>query len=203
MSNGEKLVPIDVPDKHPGVILDLPVAVGELVETVTADTLRETGKISSPNDTTYLRFVHAVELPATAGTTTIARSVRVFTGFLSKEFRNRGTDVPGHDTNLATALVYELTRDGAYARIFESLGENWRARLLTQGQIVAFCREHSDSLRLGGYGNFFPFQVEGLTEIFVARVDVVGGQLKVNCDYLTYDYGGWAADELHRVVVLQ
>lgn len=159
------------------------------------------GKGMAPADTTHLRFIEVVELPATAGSMTIAQSGNIF-GWLDRGFKGWGTDVPSADTAPATALIYEMKDDGNFRSLFSSLGEGWRSRQPTQGQIVAFCREHPDKLRQDGYGTFFPFQVEGQSEPFVAFAGLGAGRLRVGVYRLAYA-NVWSAGNLHRMVVLQ
>ena len=158
--------------------------------------------MSKKTDTRHLRFLEAVELSGTLGAVTIAQSDAVFNGHLDADFRNCGTDLPSADTTPATALVYEMMRDGDFNTLFSSLGDDWQHHLPTQGQIVAFSREHRDRLRQNGQGTLFPFQVEGQYEPFVAGVVVGAGRLDAVCHRLGLGHV-WSAVCRHRVVVLQ
>jgi len=173
---------------------------GVAVKTAIAKVLREAAGTASPADTTHLRFVEAVVLPATLGATTIAQSGDVFTGWLDPDLRDWGTDVPSADTAPVTALVYEMTKDGNFLSLFSSLGEGWYLRQTTQGQIVSFCTLHPEVLRQDGYGTLFPFQVG--EETFVANVRLVTGRLLVFVFRLGYDHV-WDTADRTRVVVLQ
>lgn len=152
-------------------------------------------------DTTHLRFVQEAKLPATTGAVTVTQSVDVFATD-DPHFHSLGTDVPGPDTAPGTALVYEIKKDGNFVSLFSSFGNNWRRRLLTQGQVVAFCREHRDCLRQDGFGTLFACQVEGaeLPVVFVVRTSA--GRLKVLVD--PWNHGLiWHDDRRHRVIVVQ
>ncbi|MCB9810647.1 MAG: hypothetical protein H6779_02240 [Candidatus Nomurabacteria bacterium] len=147
----------------------------------------------------YLRRLKTVTLAPTQGSVTLAEAEDVFTGYLDSDFKNWSTDVSGEDTNEVTVDVHEMTRNGTYETLFESLGDP-RQLALSQGQIVEFCRNHRDSLRQGGYGTFFLFEVNGV--LFVARVLVDVGLLKARV--FRFDDGNvWNADDRRRLVVQQ
>ncbi|MEZ4194821.1 MAG: hypothetical protein R3B53_00250 [Candidatus Paceibacterota bacterium] len=92
-----------------------------------------------------------------------------------------------------------MTRNGTFKTLFGSLGDP-RKLCLTQGQIVEFCRSHSDSLRQEGYGTFFLFEVDG--ELFVALVDVYGVGLEA-CVFRFESNDVWHAGSRPRLVVRQ
>ena len=161
---------------------------------------RRKSKGAAPTDTTHLRFLESVELPALPSATTIAQSGDVFTGWIDPNFQVWGTNVPSVDIVPATALIYEMKKDGNFLSLFSSLGEGWRSRQPTQSQIVTFCQKYPDKLRQDGYGTFFPFQVG--EEKFVARVYLDASRLGVVVFRLDRDRV-WYADHPRRVVVLQ
>lgn len=209
--NPDKLGPlvraiVGLPTEFHGVVLDavnrLNGANGRAVKTALTKALHEVGKLVGVSDTTHLRFVEAVELMGTSGSSIFVKAKDKFPVFFDQDFFRWGTDVAGPDTGPATALVYEMTKDGNLENLFSSLGPDWQKRLPTQGQAIAFCEYHLDSLRQDGYGTFFPFRVEGVDEVFVARVHLDAGQLKVLCFWLSYDKV-WDAGYRRRVVVLQ
>ena len=121
------------------------------------------------------RIYEGVEIGATTGYETIARSPDVFTGFLDADFEHWGTDKRGIATPPAKADVWEMDpskcQRATFAEIFATLDNPD----LTQGQIIDFCTHHPDLLRQDGWATFFPFKVG--EEPFVACVDVVGDAL--------------------------
>jgi hypothetical protein len=81
-------------------------------------------------------------------------------------------------SNLATQIsVHELISDGTFTEIYNSLGDLTRL-VLTQSQVVMFCKEHPDKLRDNGLPNFFLLKkelkegVKANPEFFVAHVFV-------------------------------
>lgn len=95
--------------------------------------------------------------------------------------------------------VHEMTRDGTLKQLFESIGDPHQL-VLSQGQIVEFCRNYRDSLRQEGRGTFFLFEVNG--KLLVPFVGVVGGKLEA--DVHRFDFAGvWCAGSRHRLVVKQ
>jgi hypothetical protein len=196
------LVGLDV--QHHGLVMDVVNKLagpnGGVVHDALAQALRASGKVEQSRDTTYLRFLEAAELPATSGRTTIAQSAAIFAGFLDGDFHKWGTDVEGEDTVPATALVYEMKRNGTFADIFNSLPHGKEGRELSQGQIISFCEKHPHLLRQNGYATFFRFKVG--RERFVADVNVASAGRRVYV--YRFDHGNvWHAGLRHRVVVLQ
>ncbi len=151
-----------------------------------------------------LTLIHAgVEIAATTGYETIARSPEVFKGFLDPDFERWGTDVRGIATPPAKVDVWEMDPDkcpdATFREMFESLG-NPDNLVLTQGQIVDFCQRHPDLLRGDGFATLFLFRTR--EERFVAYVDVDGDVLLARV-YRFSDGARWDAVVRHRVVVLQ
>ena len=146
----------------------------------------------------YFRLLETVTLAPTKGVT-IAEAKEVFRGHIDSDFKNWKTNITGEDTKETLVDVYEMKKNGTYQTLFSPLG-NPRQLALSQGQIVEFCRTHHDSLRQGGYGTFFLFEVKD--DLFVADVFVSGGELRV--DVVRFDYGDvWGADDRRRLVVKQ
>lgn len=147
----------------------------------------------------YPRHLESVTLAPTKGDVTLAEAAEIFIGWLDGDFKEWGTNVPGEDTTEAVVNVHEMTRDGTFKTLFESIGDPHQLAL-SQGQIVEFCRNHRDSLRQEGYGTFFLFGVNG--ELFVADVSVGAGGLGAYVHRFDDD-GFWNADDRHRLVVKQ
>lgn len=148
-----------------------------------------------------LTRIHAgAEIAATSGYETIARATDIFTGYLDPDFVRWNTDERGVATGPAKADVYEMDRkDATFREMFTSLGDP-ESLVLSQGQIIDFCKRHRDLLRQDGYATFFLFKAHG--ELFVAGVDVGGGKLLA---YVRrFGLGSrWCADYRPRVVVPQ
>lgn len=141
------------------------------------------------------------------GVETVAGAKNLFTGYLSSDFKNWGTDLPDKPTADQPVEIYEMVEDGDFKTIFGSLERPIGSMLLTQSQIIAFCRDHSDKLRKEGFATFFPFKVgeeilPDLSNVFVADVYVYGRGLHAGV-YRFSDGGVWHGGYRHRVVLPQ
>ena len=149
----------------------------------------------------YLRRLFAdqtIEVRVRDNADTLAGAKGVFTGGIF-EAKPRGIC---RQTPKTAVAIYELVKDGTFAQIFGGFGENLRRLCLTESQIVAFCRDHPDLLRKGGYDTFFLFEGEE-GNFFVALVSVgVFGRLRVGVVSLGHGYV-WRAKFGHRFVVPQ
>lgn len=118
--------------------------------------------------------------------------------YKDSDFKNWNLD---NDTpaKKMTLEVREMTSDSNYKDMFSELGD-LDVVALTQGQIIAFCKEHKESLRQDGWATLFLFK--NGSEFFVADVDVQSDGLNVH----VYRFGNdsvWAAELSHRMVVPQ
>ncbi len=151
-------------------------------------------------DTTHLRHLQSLTLSSTLGAVMIAEAREVFVGDLDNDFKKWGKGA-GVDTPATAVVVFEMIKDGQYKDLFGSLAVDSRQLCLTEGQIVEFCRTHSEHLRQDGYGTFFLYEGKS-QELFVASVDVLSGQLGVCSDHFDDD-DVWDAVSRHRLVVKQ
>lgn len=139
-----------------------------------------------------------IELAKTDGKETLAEASDVFKAGIYGA-KKRGVCKATPKTLLA---VYEMIKDGMFQQIFGGFGENLKRLCWTENQIIAFCRDHRDLLRTGGYGTFFLFEGEN-GSLFVACVHFGDrGRLKVYVYSFSYDFE-WDAYFQHRIVVLQ
>ncbi len=149
----------------------------------------------------YLKCIgQEVILEPTDGTELISSAVNTFRGYIDSCFNSWNLNVPSVPTKKTKVQVYEMVKDGTFAQLFGSSGENLDRLCLTQSQIKQFCSNHSDWLRSDGYGTFFLFKVNG--QFFVAGVYRYSDGLYVRVDRLSY-VDVWGADDGHRVVVPQ
>lgn len=154
------------------------------------------------DNTSHLRFLQSTTLAPTTGGITLAQASDVYTGYIDPKFKNWGTDVVGEDTSEQMLDILEMKKEGDYRTLFGSLSTDPRSLRSSQGQIVEFCRTHSDLLRQEeyGYGTFFLFEVKD--ELFVALVRVGSGALRVYVDRFA-DGDVWHAGNRPRLVVPQ
>ncbi|OGI21446.1 MAG: hypothetical protein A3J06_04770 [Candidatus Moranbacteria bacterium RIFCSPLOWO2_02_FULL_48_19] len=150
----------------------------------------------------YLRQLYVGEeiiIGPTDGTRTIAQAKDVFTGGIDSNFANLSLDVTAQPTGEIAVAVNENISNGEFSQIFGSVGYPQTRPGFTQHQIIEFCVKHKDRLRQGGYGTFFPFQVNG--KFYVAYVAVgTAGRLYVRVDQFSND-SVWNAKYQHRFVI--
>jgi hypothetical protein len=111
--------------------------------------------------------------------------------------------VPDESRPETEVAIYEMIKDGTYAKLFGGFGENLDRLCLTQAQIKVFCRDHHEWLRQEGWATFFLFKVNG--ELFVAYVIVSADGLYVLRCYADRfsDDSVWSAGNRPRIVVPQ
>ncbi|HTX87315.1 MAG TPA: hypothetical protein VMC41_04615 [Candidatus Nanoarchaeia archaeon] len=144
-----------------------------------------------------LRRVKVLELDACDGKVDISLVDKVF-AFASSLFKDLMV-VVGLATPQMKVAVYELVRDAKFVDIFTSLSSDLDRLCLTQGQIIEFCRNHSEDLSRDGITSFL-FKVNG--EYFVADVRVRSDGLYARvCRF--GDGGVWRGGYRPRVVVPQ
>jgi hypothetical protein len=108
---------------------------------------------------------------------TIAGADDVFS-YIDSDFEEWGIDKKSPKTKEMNVAIFEVDRNGTFMDIFSSIPPNLDNLVLTQAQIIEFCKHHKDQLRKDGRYTFFLFKVG--EEFFVAGVrfgDV--GQLSV------------------------
>ncbi len=105
----------------------------------------------------------------TNGVETFTHAKSVFR-YISPAFFNDPTmDKPSKATENEPVTVYKIKRDTTFAEMFGSMGY-LNDLAFTQGQIIEFCRSHSDKLRPDGEATLFLFETEG--KCFIADIRV-------------------------------
>lgn len=158
-----------------------------------------------PHQDQFLNLLDFKELPATDGRKPITESSDVFTGVIDSKFKKYGTDVHGGATNSATAMVYEVKRNGNCQCLFASYGIDWRDRVLELGQVSAFCAKYPELLSQNGHGTLFLTQAkkEGINYQFCALVYMSANRQIVSVSLrLLDDLFIWNADET-RLILLE
>ncbi|MEK7140432.1 MAG: hypothetical protein AAB815_01455 [Patescibacteria group bacterium] len=177
-------------------ILDLLATILKMVQEGTRDPSKVAAVLQSIVDEARsgLRRIFETEtlpVPATNGTRIFANSGFVI-GYIDPGYKPQSGATPPTE-----AAVYEMTEESTYAQIFGRVGKD-RQRWQNEDQVVAFCSDHRDKLRAGGYGTFFE-----LGGGFVADVHVFDdGRLYVYVYRLSYDIV-WHAEDRPRVVLPQ
>jgi hypothetical protein len=145
----------------------------------------------------YLRRLyegHEMRIPATNGRETIYAS-DVFTGNRDPSLIQWGLGLPGLPTPEVNIKMYELVKDGQFAKVLESIEGGWQP-FSEESQIVAFCRDYPTKLNWRrGWDTFFPLKGE-----FVVHAITKG---KIECKIHEISYKGiWSSLFKPRFVVL-
>lgn len=148
---------------------------------------------------TRLYMGEEIVVGATTGDKTFANAKDVFNAYLDPNFERRGTNKRGKATERAPVAIYEIRMNATFREVFSSLDDPGDL-VLTQEQVIDFCREHHDKLRQDGYATFFLFEVDD--EVYVAVVYVSGSKLGARVFHFGHD-GRWDAGYQSRVVVPQ
>lgn len=118
----------------------------------------------------------------------------IFTGWIDSDFKNYGltSDSSSEEKEIE---VHELTEDGTFKQIYDSLGRSLDSMVMTQGQIIEFEKKIAKS---DSYSYFF--LLKKVSEFFVADVGVYSGKLEVRVNRLEYDCV-WSAECQRRIVI--
>ena len=126
----------------------------------------------------------------------IADATDVFLGYIDSNFKNYTETIETPETEVN---VLEITENGTFKQIFDSISTDTDSLVMTQSQIISFCEKHKRHLRKDGFGTFFLFK--NGDEFFVAYVSFGdGGRLELDADRFSYDVL-WYAESRHRIVV--
>lgn len=139
-----------------------------------------------------MKILNTVQIKAQKSTC-IAKANKVFKEFIESDFEKYKEKDAKVKSRKFT--VIEMTEDATFRGLFKE------SDAISQGEIVAFCKDFKGELRQDGYATFFLFKHrDGL---FVAYVAVVaGGHLYV--DVYQFSYGAvWNAGYRHRFVIPQ
>lgn len=129
---------------------------------------------------------------------TIARADDVFS-YIDSDFENYGTDKKSVKTKGMEVAILEQEKDGTFKDLFDSISADTDSLVMTQAQIIEFCKSHKDKLSNDWY-NFLLFKEN--SEFFVADVHVRSDGLGVRVRRLSGD-DVWLAGYRGRFVVPQ
>ncbi len=141
---------------------------------------------------TKLELIKTIELESTKGTKLIRDARYVFSGYISSGFDEYIEKSKA--TGRIQMNVSQMMEDSTFKDMFPFPEK----QLVTQEQIIEFCKNYKDLLRKDGYATFFLFKNKG--EFFVARVGFGGdGRLEVGVSPFSSD-GVWGAECQYLVV---
>ena len=157
----------------------------------------------------YLRRLFGkkrITLNATDGTEMLVQAGDIF-AWVDPDFNNWKLNVPGKPTVTEDVSVHEMTKNGTFAEIYDSLGALNGLRL-GQGQIKQFVKRYTSKLHPDGWATFFLFTRgdepvnEDRSNVFVASVYRRDGELEVHV-YGFSDDDVWGAGGRYRFVAPQ
>lgn len=140
-----------------------------------------------------MKKLKTIKLKATKSKN-ISQAEDVFTGYIDSDFKNLNNKQK--ETKAQTVEILEVDKDSTFAQMF-TLPKN---QILTQSQIIEFCKTYKDDLRQNGYSTFFLFEENN--QFFVADVYVEDGGLEVRVYEFLIDYV-WDAGYRRRLVIPQ
>ena len=158
--------------------------------------------VSQSQDKSIVRLVSidtALTIPALNGKAIIAHEKKLFEAYLEENFVNWGLNKSGLATSQTKVQVYELISNGTLIQMFAGITTDLDKLVMSQNQVINFCRKYPQLLSKEGYTNFL---LKENAEYFVASVCMSVDGLLVyvsrlgNSDVL---YANW----IHRVVVPQ
>ncbi len=118
--------------------------------------------------------------------------------YIDPDFKKWGLDRPGKQTSETLLSVYEITADSMFTRIFANLNTSWPELVLTQSQIIWFCRKYPAQLS----GDIQPtfFLMMDYREYFVVSVRRYWSYLHIGVFRARYNFI-WLGKLKPRVVI--
>lgn len=141
-----------------------------------------------------MKHIKTIKLEKTTGKKTIAESSDIFPGYIDSDFKKWNLNVPGEATEPMNLEVQEIEKDGTFKDFFT----NPEKMVMTQEQIIEFCKNHKKDL--SSWYTFFLFKVNN--DFFVAFVYDDGRRLSASVREFSYD-GVWRAARRYRIVFPQ
>lgn len=136
-----------------------------------------------------------IKIKALDGTRTIYGATDVF-GKISKYFEE--LNQPGLATGEIVASVYEMIKDANFEEIFTGIAANLDGMVMSQAQVIEFCREHRNWLCRNKASLFL---IKKGVRRFVVYVNVNSdGLLSASFDYFI-DEDRWCGENCHRIIV--
>lgn len=141
-----------------------------------------------------------IMIESSDGKLCISENKKLFQSYISPDFKNWELNKPGLVTVETLLDVYEMTKDTTLFQMFKSLNSDLDKLVMTQNQIVCFCKKHPIWLHQDGYANFF--LIKENNNFFVVSVYVCPISLRVYVNHLRND-SIWNASFRRRLIVPQ
>lgn len=152
---------------------------------------------AKPSITRLISGGETIMIEALDGTEYISDAKKTFKSFIDGDFKNLGLNQFGPATTETLLDISEMVGDGTFVEIFTGISSDLEKLVLTQAQIIRFCKKHPTWLRKEGYATFFLTKVNG--EYFVVYVYVHSVGLHVYVYRLEND-DVWDGEDRHRIV---
>ena len=146
-------------------IIGKPGVVFDFFEKLLADDIK-----SNPSILRLISDGEKIMIEASDGKAYISNAKKIFKSSISKDFKNWGLNQWSGAANTEILLdVSELVGDGTFIQIFTEITSDLGKLIMTQAQIIRFCKKHPIWLREEQSTTLFLMKVGG--EYFVVRVD--------------------------------
>ena len=119
-----------------------------------------------------ISFGEELMIEASDGQATINEFKESFKASISFNFQYWGLSKPGVATPETLLEIYELAADATFQQMFASLNADWDKLIVSQSQIINFCKKYPNWLH-PGVGALF-FLIKENNEYFVVSVVVYG-----------------------------
>ncbi len=96
-----------------------------------------------------------IMIEALNGKAYISHTKKTFVLPVDEDFKNLGLNKRGPATPETLLEVREIVADGSFFEVFSSLDPNLDRSVMTQAQIIRFCKKHPDWLRNRGLSTLF------------------------------------------------
>ncbi|PKM91815.1 hypothetical protein CVU82_01245 [Candidatus Falkowbacteria bacterium HGW-Falkowbacteria-1] len=139
-------------------------------------------------------------IDALDGSIAIIDSEDIFRAYIDPKFKELGLDKPGLSTPKITVEVYKLVDDKKIGDIFVSFGVNLDKLVMSQSQIVFFCKRNY--LRICGNEYAYFFLIKEKNKYHVVNVDIYSDGIGV--EIVHFDQKRiLLSDDFYHVVVPQ
>ncbi len=190
----------------------------ELVKTALQNIIDQRFDNQAPIKPEYLELISGGEkmiIEASNGKEIIGRSKDTSKSYVDSNFKDYGLEKPGAATAKTQLDVYEIVKDATFVQMLDSLTSDWNKLVMSQAQIIIFCKKYKDWIRHEGHGTFFLVKKDAkrsatINNLFVVDVDMHSAGLSF--DYFAelhfrvyhLDYSTiWHITHLYQFVVPQ
>lgn len=154
-------------------------------------------------------------IEASNGKEVIGRSKDTSKSYVDPNFKDYGLEKPGAATAKTQLDVYEIVRDATFVQVLDSLTLDWNRLVMSQAQIIIFCKKYKSWLRHEGHETFFLVKKDAKRSATINNLFVVGVDMHsvgLNFDYFRelhfrvhcFDYSTiWHVKHLYQFVVPQ